>query len=1011
MLILHAAVQSGELLVWAESSTDSVSPDASTSGHPYDVSGPRLAEILTEMDHDIGEFAPTETLYAWLPTAAGRPIPSSPLLGDRPSASAKIALQPWAVRVLRLKPKQTVDLLTACIGRETATHGVRVGPSLAYWSAALRFACALAGREQFVPSVRKEGTTWAARWTPVLAGAEGQRAATLAHAMPAACRALSRSESEQPTTPAADVLEAFLRTTVDVLVRSAAPQRSSRQFDSVHDQWLNALAASDGTLRGSEDELAALDQQVRSWQRPVLGISLAPFRLCFRLEEPTAEKDPWNVRYLLQARDDPSLLLPASEGWEPKRAAAAVFKQREFKPREFLLTALGQATTLCPPVEMSLKAAAPGGFTTDATGAHRFLTEYAWLLEQAGYGVLLPAWWTPGRTKVRVAAQAHVRKRSVSSGVSLGDVLQFDWKAAIGDQVLDLKELRALAKLKEPLVQIRGQWVEIRPDELQAVLELAGKRAASKATVRELLQMAVGAVNAPGDVPITSVEGEGSFRDLLDRLEGRVVLEDLDPPQGLQATLRPYQVRGYSWIAFLRQWGLGACLADDMGLGKTLQTLTVLQREWHEGRRSPTLLVCPTSVLGNWQREAERFTPDLPVLLHHGPKRLGKTAFAKQAKTSALVLTSYALLHRDAETLQKVKWGSVVLDEAQNIKNAETKQAQGARALMAEHRLALTGTPVENHVGDLWSIFEFLNPGLLGPWATFRKRFFIPIQAGRDTEAASKLKRLTGPFILRRLKTDRNVISDLPDKVEMKVFCTLTKEQASLYAAVVEDMTRDISKAEGIQRRGRILAALAKLKQVCNHPAHFLGDHSALNHRSGKLERLTELLEEIGPTGERVLLFTQFTEMGELLRRYLQEESGREVLFLHGGLPRKQRDALVARFQADGGPQVFVLSLKAGGTGLNLTAGNHVVHFDRWWNPAVENQATDRAFRIGQTRKVLVHKFVCIGTVEEKIDAMIERKKEIAGSVVGDEGWITEMSDTQLRDLFALRDEALGGGE
>ena len=350
--------------------------------------------------------------------------------------------------------------------------------------------------------------------------------------------------------------------------------------------------------------------------------------------------------------------------------------------------------------------------------------------------------------------------------------------------------------------------------------------------------------------------------------------------------MRPYQARGYSWLGFLRRWGFGACLADDMGLGKTIQTLALVQRDWESSGkdRRPTLLICPMSVVGNWQKEAARFTPDLPVMIHHGLARTKGPEFREQATKHALVLSSYALLHRDLELFEQVAWAGVILDEAQNIKNPETKQAQAARALPADYRIALTGTPVENHVGDLWSIMEFLNPGLLGTQAEFKRSFHVPIQANRDPEAARMLQRLTGPFILRRLKTDKAIIADLPEKLEMKVFCTLTKEQASLYEAVVEETAEQLDAAEGIQRKGLVLATLTKLKQVCNHPAQFLGDNSAIAGRSGKLARLTEMLEEALEAGDRALIFTQFAEMGAILQRHLQETFGREVLFLHGGV-------------------------------------------------------------------------------------------------------------------------------
>ena len=447
-----------------------------------------------------------------------------------------------------------------------------------------------------------------------------------------------------------------------------------------------------------------------------------------------------------------------------------------------------------------------------------------------------------------------------------------------------------------------------------------------------------------------------------------------------------------------------------MGLGKTIQTLALIQRDWQANGGRPVLLVCPTSVANNWKKESARFTPRLPVLVHHGAGRKRGAAFREEAEKHAIVVSSYGLLQRDLRFLRGVRWSGVVLDEAQNIKNPETKQAKAARSLEADYRIALSGTPVENNVGDLWSIMEFLNPGFLGSQNEFKRRFFMPIQAERDVSAAERLKGITGPFILRRLKTDRSVISDLPEKLETKAFCTLTKEQASLYASVLGETEEALESAEGIQRRGLVLGTLSKLKQVCNHPAQFLGDNSGIAGRSGKLTRLMEMLEEVIEVGDRALVFSQFSEMGDILRRHVQETFGREALFLHGGVPKRRRDLMVERFQSESsGPQVFILSLKAGGTGLNLTSANHVFHFDRWWNPAVEDQATDRVFRIGQSRNVQVHKFICAGTLEERIDEMIERKKEVAERVVGTgEGWLTELSNDELRKALALSEDAMG---
>jgi SNF2 family DNA or RNA helicase len=414
------------------------------------------------------------------------------------------------------------------------------------------------------------------------------------------------------------------------------------------------------------------------------------------------------------------------------------------------------------------------------------------------------------------------------------------------------------------------------------------------------------------------------------------------------------------------------------------------------------------SVVGNWQREAERFAPDLVVHMHHGAERLAGEDLTRAVTDADLVLTTYGLAARDQQALSAIEWGRVVLDEAQNVKNAAAKQTQAVRALKAGQRVALSGTPVENRLAELWSIMEFLNPGLLGPASAFRDRYAVPIERDGDEQAATRLRRATQPFLLRRLKTDRSIIADLPAKLEMKVLCNLTAEQASLYQAVVDDMLARIDGSEGIERRGLVLATMSKLKQVCNHPAQLLRDGSRLAGRSGKLARLEEILEEVLAGGDKALCFTQFAELGELLRAHLSGRFGREVLFLHGGTPKRGRDAMVARFQDEPQPALFVVSLKAGGTGLNLTAANHVVHFDRWWNPAVEDQATDRAFRIGQRKDVQVRKLVCIGTLEERIDALIEEKKALAKLVVGSgEGWLTELSTEQLRDLVTLAPEAV----
>ncbi|MCA9567567.1 MAG: DEAD/DEAH box helicase, partial [Myxococcales bacterium] len=495
-----------------------------------------------------------------------------------------------------------------------------------------------------------------------------------------------------------------------------------------------------------------------------------------------------------------------------------------------------------------------------------------------------------------------------------------------------------------------------------------------------------------------------------DRLE--LVIEALrspppvDPPSTLVGDLRPYQLGGLAWLSTLGQLGLGACLADDMGLGKTIQLIAhIARRREKRADRPPSLVVCPTSVLGNWRREIQKFCPSLRVARYHGPNR-----HEVDLEGADVVLTTYGLLVRDVELLGEVTWDVVALDEAQAVKNPDSQRARAARELRARHRVALTGTPVENRLDELWSLFDFLVPGLLDPRATFRRTVAVPIERFGDQEVARRLKLGVSPFLLRRLKSDPNIIDDLPEKLESVDYCALKPEQARLYREVVEEAMAAIEGAEAIQRRGRVLAMLTRLKQVCNHPVQLLKEADGeLADRSGKLERTTELLDSILELGEQALLFTQYREMGLLLQRHLLETWEIDVPFLHGGVSPEGRDAMVKAFQTDpDAPPFLIISLKAGGTGLNLTAASHVIHYDRWWNPAVEDQATDRAYRIGQRRNVQVHKMVSQGTLEERIDTLLDEKRSLAESVVGSgERLVADLDDEALRALVALGDDAV----
>jgi hypothetical protein len=973
------------------------------------------------------EVVPPATRVILLPSTADAPRLPPWLVSEMEDVGVEALLSPWQVTGLALDVLAALDLLVAL---PSSTAGSRQwGSDLHYWSLVAKLGLESLARHRYLPGMSEQEGQYRGVWLPVLDDPQDRtRLRSLTEAMPPVCRALFAKDqlpaAEQAPVPHALVSD-FVSRLVDRAVRDWGRDRLDRRRKppaGVSGAWWSALWADDGRIEvpvAQRRDLMGLFEAWNEWMGQLRGAADAAFRLCFRLEPPEVDPESgavvapdWALRYMLQANDDPSLLVPAEQVWAARGGTLRALNLKFEGAQERLLAGLGLAGRLFPPIMQSLRTARPAACTLTVDGAYAFLREVGPLLEGSGFGVLVPPWWDKPGARLGVRARLTSEASSVGQGiVNLDALVQFDWELALGDQTLSREELERLAALKMPLVRVRGQWVMLQPDQIEAAIAFWEKKhKQDEIPLRDALGMALGAADEIMGLPLQGVETSGWVDDLLQQLQIGEKLQELPPPEGFVGQLRPYQVRGYSWLAFVRRWGLGACLADDMGLGKTIQAIALLlqEREASDNGLEPALILCPTSVVGNWKREIQRFAPSLRVMVHHGSDRASGEEFVAMAQEHDVIISTYGLARRDVDDLARVLWSDVILDEAQNIKNPQAKQTQAIRKLPGANRIALTGTPVENRLLELWSIMQFLNPGFLGSQAGFRKDFALPIERYQNQVATERLKGLVGPFILRRVKTDPTVIQDLPEKLEMKVYCNLTAEQATLYEAVVQESLERVSMAEeGIGRRGVVLGALTRLKQVCNHPAQFLGDGSALPGRSGKLDRLGEMLEEALSVGDRALVFTQFAEMGHMLRAYLQSLFGVEVLFLHGGTPQKQRDRMVFRFQDEqGGPPIFLLSLKAGGTGLNLTAANHVFHFDRWWNPAVENQATDRAFRIGQTRDVQVHKFLCAGTLEERIDDLIESKKALAESVVGaGEGWLTELSTDELRDIMALRRE------
>ncbi len=738
------------------------------------------------------------------------------------------------------------------------------------------------------------------------------------------------------------------------------------------------------------------------------------FDLCFLLQEAEDQADDWQLHFLVTSKQDPSFKLALADYWQfnqkNKKDTSKYFGQN-FETN--LLLNLGYAARMYPKLWQGLETDQPIGLQLQLESAFEFLSQSAWVLEDAGYKVIVPAWWTPeGRRKAKIRLKTSARKRETAKTnnqgyFSLNSLVQYQYSLSIGGQEVTPQEWQQLVNAKTSLVQFRGQWMELDPEKMQQLLEFWRSHGEELPEMKLLDLMKMVA-----ETEDLEIDREDVLADMMLKLQDKSQLEPISDPPKLLGTLREYQKRGVSWLQYLEQLGLNGCLADDMGLGKSVQVITQLVMEKETTATTPpTLLIAPTSVVGNWQKEIDKFAPHLQVIVHHGSSRIKQEAEFKLAIAQHdIVITSFTLARQDEKLLQSIEWQRVVIDEAQNIKNPKAAQTKAILKLSSIHRLALTGTPVENRLLDLWSIFNFLNPGYLGKEAQFRKSFEIPIQKDNDRVKSATLKKLVEPLILRRVKTDKSIINDLPDKVEQKLYCNLTKEQASLYEAVVKDVTEQVESAEGIQRKGLILSTLMKLKQICNHPSQFLQDGSQFSPgRSHKLSRLSEMVEEAISEGESLLIFSQFKEIGDALEKYLKQTFKYNTYYIHGGTSRPKREQFITEFQnPETEPSVFILSLKAGGVGITLTKANHVFHFDRWWNPAVEDQATDRAFRIGQNKNVFVHKFIAIGTLEERIDQMIEDKKKLSSMIVGsDESWLTELDNEAFKQLISLSKTAI----
>ena len=860
------------------------------------------------------------------------------------------------------------------------------------------------------PQLQHGGRRWLAFWGATIDETVQRSLDAIAAAVPAVCADAFDGDREA-------LVHDLYACAVDQIARDrlqAAKIRLGSRFQrarpSAPELFLEGLTAADPEL-APHPGLGALERRITDWvDRGLERRSTAPWLLSLHLDEqrePDGGGDSTVALELwLQAADDPTLTLPVSLLRDGTDAVFGFLRAAD--PRIALRRQLGLIEPVLAEGGIAFDAVEPTTVELDDEGVRFVLSEAIPKLEELGVPVLLPRNWVSSSSRLRVnlTATSTVNR---SSGLLTTDALaHFDWKLAIGDTTLTEEELIELARAKEPLLRIQGRWHALRRSEVERALQFLERRRSG--SVVDLVRAVSGIEAEEAGLELGEVTLDGTLEELLSGGDERRY-HPLPTPTAMKHPLFPFQERGHGWLRLLGDLGIGAILADDMGLGKTVQAIAMLASEREEfgaDAFGPTLVVCPMSVTRQWAREIERFAPSLRVHVHHGSDRLTGDELQAAVRTSDVVVTSYDVATRDVDSLVTVAWDRLVLDEAQDVKNPATKRSQALRRIPARRKLAMTGTPIENRLDELWSIMDIVNPGLLGSRERFQRTFARPIESFGDERALERLRAMVQPFILRRPKDGPEVEIELPKLTVTKEYCRLTLEQASLYRATVDRWMPRIEEHErSFGRRGAVLAMLSQLKQVCNHPETLLATGRPLEGRSGKLERLVELLDAM-PDDDKALVFTQYPGFDRLVP-HLEGRLGREVGFFHGGLAARHREELVASFASADGPSVLVISIRAGGRGLNLPAANHVFHFDRWWNPAVEQQATDRAYRFGQRKDVFVHSLICTATLEERIDELLESKRELADKVIAGraDDWLGELDLDAIRAAVALApDEA-----
>ena len=976
----------------------------------------------------------------------------------------KIIPIPPAIRVLF--PLQIVNL------QDRSQNFISYSNSIKTWAFLTKFTLELVSRGNFIPTLKKiDLKHYEGKWNVIFKTQQDHKrfqkilnnAPWSSYNLP--INFISSKQNEYKTTGVwhpSYLFAYYMNQVSDFLIRDSLSTNFFKKFSNLYNSDIDQLGNACNLEENNPWDLRFLNSCIgknrvfeitrfcdtpipgilQNWVQQTQGFSFALGVLfTFRLEYPKSQKSGWGLGLYIQPLHDLNYFIALSEVWNgnvtQKEEFANVCDDEEGLQEE-ILRALGIAVKLFPPLKRILEVKNPNRIKLDISEVMDFLRYSQYLLRQVGFNVVLPEQFRlkgqqrlSARMVIRDSKSVQKRQQSgstagnISKLFDLNSFLEFEWEARLENQKLTESEFLELAKFKEPLIFWRDQWVLVDQEDMNALRPIfeQKQKMKGKLSLSEAINLGI-----TKNIQLSEAENlyevvlEGNFHNYIDKFSNMDSFQKTTTPALFKGKLRPYQEIGLMWLANMTEFNFGICLADDMGLGKTIEVISFLlhrKEKYNDISSGSILIICPTSVLFNWNRELQKFAPSLDILVYHGNKRIDKDeALTEFTIPNRIILTTYGIVRNEIEVLEAIPFTGVILDESQNIKNFKAQQTKAILQLKSMYRIALTGTPIENRLIELWALFEFLNPGLLGNQANFYKNFILPIERFHNEEGSNKLKRIISPFILRRLKSDKTIIQDLPEKNEIKIFLELSKDQSELYSKIVNSTLKEIENLEihESKRRGLVLRLLTQTKQICNHPYQFLHiDSSKIESSSEydfddfikssvKLERLLEMINEILEDGEKLLIFTQFKQMGDLLKYFLEKIYSFNVGWFHGGVPENKRRELVDEFQSqdlDSSP-ILILSLRAGGTGLNLTQASTVFHFDRWWNPAVEDQATDRVYRIGQEKNVNVYKFIALGTIEEKIDKMLEEKRNLADKILSSAGenWITDLSNEELREIF-----------